>query len=155
MLSFSVTFSPKDVHADAQDLAVSLWRSNADHLLEDITLLVSPSNVYFLTQSPNGPETWNRLEHLLGRLLRSGLLTPLTLETQCVELLRRDWDQGTLSRMAGCFQGVVETWRKGGGSDRREDFDQMMEWVLWFWQEAEAREEEDMASFERDFPLLG
>ena len=52
--------------------------------------LLSPRNVLLLGSCR---EPWERLEFLMNRLLRSGLMPPLALEAQCLELTRHEWEQ--------------------------------------------------------------
>lgn len=148
---FPATFHPSVFTPELQDQLVSLWCLRPDLSVSPLTLLVCSGTVHLLELSRDRAATWSRVEHLLGRVLRAGLLPPLALEDQCVQLLRLEWSAAALARMASCFQGVVESWRKSG-ADRDQDFDQVMDWVLWFWANPEGGDE--LIDLDKDFPML-
>ena len=95
-----MTQDPKCLSADVQDSIVfGLWRDtfpskSSDVLSEHLMTLLSPRNVEMLAAGSRSPrDSWEKLEHLLNRLLKSGMLIPLALEDQCLELTRHEWPQ--------------------------------------------------------------
>ena len=133
--------------SEVQEKFISLWGgliSNAQkpkfHLSQPPTALAtlfSSRNLALLKQSSNSNLTWDKFEHLIGRLLKSGLILPINLEEQCLIVLKKDWPEDTLRRLGSCLNGVIDSWRKTNiktnhdSADLLNFTDEFLEWFAW------------------------
>merc|ERR1712126_399999 len=53
-----------------------------------LVTILCPRNLVLLNMSADSEATWRKLQHLLLRLIQSGLLPPLALEDSCLSLIR-------------------------------------------------------------------
>jgi len=163
---------PKALTSDLQDAMVSLWGGSAAGVNrseggsgplttqegvqgfpvppQQLFSIMSSRNIRLLAASKSPLDSWNKMEYLLGRLLRHGVILPIVLEDECLQFLKQTWPPEVLQRFGSCIKGVVDTYKRelattcGGGGGVSQDFNQeFLEWIAWFVAEAAADELED------------
>eukprot|EP00095_Tigriopus_kingsejongensis_P002251 maker-scaffold478_size161223-snap-gene-0.25 protein:Tk02251 transcript:maker-scaffold478_size161223-snap-gene-0.25-mRNA-1 annotation:"PREDICTED: codanin-1" len=145
---FLLTFAPKSMIAEVQEAFIRLWKVGLGPPRE-LASLLSTANFACFNRSPEASTTWYRMEHFLNRLLKAGLVAPLVLEDQCMQLLRSEWPEELLKKFASCMKSVVETYKleNQNRDDEEGDFSDLLDWMLWFWQDLHD-------AYEDDFPAL-
>ena len=119
-MCISVAKCPQSIQAEEQEKFIRLWKhilpSFEDHLMTPFC----PRNILLFSKSTS--ETWNRLEHLVIRLMDNEILTPLVLESQCVALNKAEWPEDTLKKLGGCLRGIIDSWKRRKGVKSDDDF---------------------------------
>jgi len=136
---------PKVMTAELQDEFMNLW-SKFPEPPQQLFSILSARNIKLLAASPNPSQTWDKMEFLLGRLLRKGLILPIVLEDECLHFLKQTWPAEILQRFGSCVKSVVETWKREHSPQDpcSQGFNQeFVEWIAWFVGEAAADELED------------
>lgn len=87
-----ITCYPKVMTPEVMESFVHLWQQTNKCNLNLISIL-SSTNLENFSRSQNPSLTWNKLEHFLNRLLKAGIIVPMILEDQCLELLREEWPE--------------------------------------------------------------
>lgn len=164
---FTVTFQPNLLKPEIQERILSIWGGTFSNQSRNILFrltqpptplatLLSVRNFGIFNKSPNPKATWDKLEHLIGRLLKSGLLLPIGLEDQILPLLKKDWPENLLKRLGSCLQGVIDSWKKEGIPRSQEELKnftpEFLDWFAWFLMNNEENGLEDSLE---NFPELG
>ena len=77
--------------SDVQENFIRLWINDIPATQTHFINVLCPRNMVLFGQSTSPRETWSRLESFLSRLLKNKLLIPITLEAQCLNLLKQEW----------------------------------------------------------------
>lgn len=166
MLFFlAVTFHPHLMTAQVQDKIIGLWGGLATstnkplfslaHPPTPLATLFSSRNLGLLHKSTNPNATWDKMEHFLGRLLKSSLILPIGLEDQCLVILKKEWPEDLLRRLGSCLKGVIDSWKKQGHARQREDLlnftQEFLDWFAWL---LTSLNEDDLEDNLDNFPEL-
>ncbi len=118
-LSLTINFlclvakAPNTMKAEVQDAFIRLWLEVLElpTTSDNRNTPLSSRNIVLFGESNDPAQTWSRLEHLIGRLLKHGLLLPVELEDQAIQALARgNWPENVTRRLACCVKGVIDTW---------------------------------------------
>ncbi|TRY70177.1 hypothetical protein TCAL_02788 [Tigriopus californicus] len=127
--------APRCMTPNVQDDFVQLWTGSMEPP-KDLVTYISPCNMELLRKSRDPRNTWMKLEPFLMRLLKSGLVVPMVLETQCLQLLRVQWPVDFVKSFASCMKSVMESWSKTQyGATKDNSFGELADWMVWFWQD--------------------
>lgn len=127
--------APRCMTAEIQDGFIRLWTEIMEPP-KDLVTFISPCNMELMRKSRDPRTTWMKLEPFLIRLLKSGLVVPMVLETQCLQLLRVQWPVEFVKSFASCMKSVMESWSKAQtGATKDNNFGELADWMVWFWQD--------------------
>ena len=136
------------MNAQIQENIIGLWGGYVSEVTKPqfslslppapISTLFSSRNLELLSKSANPKLTWDKFEHFVGRLLRSGTLHPIELEEQCIKLLKpnqTELPEHISPRLGSCLSGVIDSWKKQNVRRNQEDLlnftEEFLEWFAW------------------------
>lgn len=93
-----------------------------------------------LIGSGEGAKSWSRYESFLSKCLNNNIISPKSLESSVMPLLKSDFEgDPSLRKFASSLQYVVDMYkREKVYSYREEEFIQILEWISWFCSKTEA-----------------
>ncbi|XP_068236414.1 codanin-1 isoform X2 [Palaemon carinicauda] len=120
-----------------QDAFISLWRPvEEDGLIPSpcgLSSLMCPRTVLLIAQNPASTHqaaAWNKMEEFISLLVSNNLITPVSLQEQCISLLRHSWPEGVLAGLSSCIKGISKKCRRQKYADD-STFTELLEWVGW------------------------
>nr|XP_027218443.1 codanin-1-like [Penaeus vannamei] len=121
-----------------QETFIELWQPlDKNGVIPSPCGLASPLNprtVMLIAQSPSASHqraSWAKLENFLTALLINKLVTPASLQEQCIALLRHSWPQEILTGMSSCIEAVSKEAQKNKDLCGNPTLVQLLEWVGW------------------------
>ncbi|XP_037795460.1 codanin-1-like [Penaeus monodon] len=138
-LAVSLAICQPDVMTPkVQETFIALWQPlDKNGVIPSPCGLASPMNprtVMLIAQSPSTSHqkaSWSKLESFLTALLMNKLLTPTSLQEQCIALLRHSWPQEILTGMSSCIEAVAKEAQKNKDLCGNPTLVQLLEWVGW------------------------
>ena len=97
-------------------------------------------DVIRLIGNGQGAKSWSRYETFLSNCLNKNVISPKSLESSVMPLLKSDFEgDPSLRKFASSLQYVVDMYKKEKvHSYREEEFIQILEWISWFCSKTEA-----------------
>ncbi|XP_066940711.1 codanin-1 isoform X1 [Macrobrachium rosenbergii] len=123
--------------SEIQKAFVSLWRPvEEDGLIPSpcgLSSLMCPRTVMLIAQNPSSKHqdaAWKKMEEFISLLVSSNLISPVSLQEQCVSLLRHSWPEGVLAGLSSCIKGISKNCNRQNFADD-STFTELLEWVGW------------------------
>ena len=150
---------PKALDSSLQDEFIALWSSGCGHFNSEkpagflmppqqLFSVLSARNVELLAASKTPTESWNKLEYLIGRLLKHRLILPIVLEDECLQFMKHQWEPEVLQRFGSCLTGITDSYKRESGESFNQEF---LDWIAWFIGQVATDELENNLE---NFPLL-
>ena len=135
-----LTFAPSTFNENIIDLAIDYW--TAYHVPTHKKLICS-KYFYMIDRSKSPAASWLNWELLLRRMIRSSIYDMATLEEDVMAVLKNEWPQSLLTRLANMIQSLLEFVRQnnlphksislssGSHSYDNDDHLQIIDWLAW------------------------
>ncbi|KAH9419157.1 Codanin 1 [Dermatophagoides pteronyssinus] len=100
-----VTFAPSTFNDNILEIAINYWTT--DHVTTH-KRLICPKYLYMINLSKSPAASWSKWESFLQRMIRSSVYDFSTLEEDVMAVLKNEWPQPLLTRLASMLQSLVD-----------------------------------------------
>ena len=142
----SVAF-PSTLTDEVISLFISFWKPSSGNCYfpKSIYLyrLFSSRTVKLICEVRHQADAWDALTKLVTELLTPGLVSPASLQDQCISLLQEEWPEEIHSGLSSCIKGFAQNLKDHPELGNDQTIQELLSWVGWVFDQMQVTDDFD------------